>query len=69
VQELGCVVKDVELGLVDFHSQVEGRHVLLCWQFGEAAIGHFHGLDEGFGQRQPLGFDVRVPFSEPRWRN
>jgi len=69
VQELGCVVKDVELGLVDFHSEVQGRHVLLCWQFGEAAIGHFHGLDEGYEHRRQLRLEVGEPAVEPRWRN
>jgi hypothetical protein len=69
VQQLGCVVKDVERGLVDFHSEVEGRHVFLCWQFGEAAIGHFHGLDEGFSERKPLEPIRGEPPVEPRWRN
>ncbi len=69
IQELGCVVKDVELGLVDFHSEVEGRHMFLCWQYGEAAVGHFHALDEGYGERQPLksGHHERGP--EQSWLN
>jgi hypothetical protein len=57
IQELGCVVKDVELGLVDFYGVVEGKRVFLCWQFGEGAISFFHGLDEGFSERRPLATD------------
>ena len=69
VQELGCVVKDVAMGLVDFHSELEGRHVFLCWQFGETAVGYFHGLDEGFTERQALEVVRGEPVVEPRWRN
>jgi hypothetical protein len=28
--------------------------VNLCWKYGETAIGHWHGLDEGFANRKPL---------------
>ena len=69
IQELGCVVKDVELGLVDFHAQLEGRRILLCWQFGEGAISHFHGLDEGFANRQPLVVDVEGEGPPTQWVN
>ncbi len=54
VREQGCVVKDLELGLVDFPAALGGRQVNLCWQFGEPEVTHFHGIDEGFLQRRPL---------------
>ena len=54
VQRLGCVVKDPRVGLVDLHGRVDGEPVFLCWKFGEEAIGHYHGLDEGFSGRRPL---------------
>ncbi len=38
VNELGCLVKDIELGLVDFYSMRENEPVFLCWQFGEPAV-------------------------------
>lgn len=70
IQDLGCVVKDVELGLVDFHAQIEGRRVFLCWQFGEATIAHLHGLDEGFADRRPLETEGQVEEAPaPRWLN
>jgi len=54
VQQLGCVVKDPRTGLVDFYSRVGNEFVWLCWRFGEEAITHFHGLDEGFPNRRAL---------------
>jgi hypothetical protein len=54
IHELGCVVKDLEMGLVDFYGKHDGKTVFLCWQFGEAAVGHYHALDSGFESRQRL---------------
>jgi len=54
VNGLGCLVKDLERGLVDFYSLREGEPVLLCWQFGEPAVTHWHGVDEGFAGRRPI---------------
>ena len=54
INEAGCLVKDLDVGLVDFYSVVDGEPVFLCWQYGETQVGHYHGLDEGFGSRRPL---------------
>jgi hypothetical protein len=54
IQELGAVVKDLELGLVDFPSLRDGEEVLLCWKLGEDEIAYWHGHDEGFAGRKPL---------------
>jgi len=62
VNGLGCLVKDVEMGLVDFYALVEGEPAFLCWQFGEPAISHWHPLDEGYAARKPIeGADVPEP--------
>lgn len=62
VNDLGCLVKDLEAGLVDFYSIADGEAVFLCWQYGEPAVAHWHGLDEGFGGRQPIeGWTVATP--------
>jgi hypothetical protein len=50
----GCVVKDLEKGLVDFYALAGDRLVFLCWKLGEKEITHWHPLDGGFGERQPL---------------
>ena len=50
----GTVVKDLETGLVDFPSLRGGEEVYLCWKLGEARIGYWHGIEEGFAGRKPL---------------
>src|SRR5262249_22646121 len=52
--ERGGLVKDFESGLVDFPSVRDGEPVLLCWRLGEATIGYWHGLEEGFAGRKPV---------------
>ncbi|MGH9455091.1 MAG: DUF2203 domain-containing protein [Terriglobia bacterium] len=54
IQETGCVVKDIEEGLVDFPAIVDGDEVYLCWKLGEERIGFWHGMDEGFASRKAL---------------
>ena len=54
LQQLGCLVKGVQQGLVDFPHMREGREVCLCWQLGEEDIGFWHEVDSGFAGRTPL---------------
>ena len=54
IAEMGGVTKDLGLGLVDFIHVRDGREVNLCWKFGEDAVRHWHGLDEGYANRRPL---------------
>ena len=54
VQELGCLVKDLDIGLVDFPTRFRGEEVYLCWKLGENAIGFWHGVEEGFRGRKPI---------------
>lgn len=63
IGSMGCVVKDLDLGLVDFYGHIDGKAVFLCWQFGEAAVAHYHGLDEGFAQRVKLEAHGRAPMN------
>jgi hypothetical protein len=59
IQELGAVVKDTSMGLLDFYGRLEGRLVWLCWRFGEERLGYYHELDVGFAGRQALGAEAR----------
>ena len=52
VQETGCLVKDLDIGLVDFPTLLRGVEVYLCWKLGEAGIEFWHGVDEGFRGRK-----------------
>ncbi len=54
VNGLGCLVKDLDAGLVDFYAMQDGEPVFLCWQYGEPAVSHWHGVEEGFAGRRPI---------------
>ena len=54
IAELGVILKDLEVGLVDFPAHRNGREVYLCWRLGEDHIGWWHEIDSGFAGRQPL---------------
>jgi hypothetical protein len=54
IGELGVIVKDLEMGLVDFPARRGGREVYLCWRLGEERIAWWHEVDAGFAGRQPL---------------
>lgn len=54
IEGLGCLLKDIDLGLVDFPSELGDEVVFLCWQFGEPRVTTWHRIDRGFGDRQPL---------------
>jgi len=57
VQETGCLIKDLDIGLVDFPTLFRGTEVYLCWKLGETAIEFWHGVDEGFRGRKPIDQD------------
>lgn len=55
IEALGAVVKDVEQGLVDLPSWLDGaKEVLLCWKVGEPSIEWYHDKDAGFSGRQRI---------------
>ncbi len=58
IDATGVQVKDLDIGLLDFPCEVEGRTVLLCWKLGEKGITHWHGVSEGFAGRKPI--DERI---------
>lgn len=58
IDATGVQVKDLDIGLLDFPCEVEGRTVLLCWKLGEKGIRHWHSVSEGFAGRKPI--DERI---------
>ena len=54
IESYGCLIKDFDLGLLDFPAMRAGRPVFLCWKTGEPAVTHWHGTDESYRQRKPL---------------
>jgi hypothetical protein len=62
IDSIGVQVKDLDIGLLDFPCEVEGRKVLLCWKMGEDSIAHWHSTEEGFAGRKPI--DERISRSK-----
>ena len=59
IQETGAMVKDLDIGLIDFLSVYQNREVCLCWKLGEDGIAYWHGTEEGFAGRKPIDQDFR----------
>ncbi len=54
IRSMGCVIKSLEAGLLDFLCERDGRDVFLCWRYGEPSIQYYHELHTGFQGRRPL---------------
>jgi hypothetical protein len=54
IEEMGVLVKDLEIGLIDFLTLYQGREVCLCWKLGEDRIRFWHGVEEGFRGRKAI---------------
>ncbi|HRP09378.1 MAG TPA: DUF2203 domain-containing protein, partial [Gemmatimonadales bacterium] len=54
LEQVGCLFRGFEEGLVDFPARHEGRVICLCWRAGETEVSHWHELNAGFPGRQPL---------------
>jgi hypothetical protein len=52
--DLGVLVKDPDIGLVDFPAEPDGEAVLLCWRVGEDEVAYWHGMTGGFAGRRPI---------------
>lgn len=57
IQSIGCQLKDLDTGLVDFPTLYRDREVYLCWKLGEPSIGFWHHVEDGYGGRQPIDSD------------
>ena len=54
LEEVGCLLKDLDIGLVDFYGMHQGALVFLCWKLGEEHVSFWHTLEDGYAGRQPL---------------
>lgn len=54
LEEIGCVVRDPQTGLIDFPAQADETEFYLCWRLGEDGVRYWHGMQEGFAGRKPV---------------
>ena len=58
LDQIGCVFKGFEPGLVDFYGKLDGKEIFWCWKQGEERIEFLHGLETGYTGRQPIPVTV-----------
>jgi hypothetical protein len=51
---VGCELKDVQAGLVDFRGRRDGRDILFCWKLGEPQVRWWHEVLAGTAGRRPI---------------
>jgi len=61
LETLGVVVRDIDIGLIDFLSLYHNKEICLCFKLGEKRITHWHESDAGFTGRRPLA-DLKKSF-------
>lgn len=54
--DLGCTLKDLQIGLIDFYANRNNELILLCWKLGEKSIQYWHPIETGFTSRQSIDF-------------
>jgi len=54
IEQMGVLIKDLDIGLIDFLTRYQGQDVCLCWKLGEEHIRFWHGTEEGFAGRKPI---------------
>ena len=54
ILDTGVLIKDINIGLLDFPALKDGREVYLCWQYGEGDIAYWHEVEAGYSGRQPI---------------
>jgi hypothetical protein len=54
IQATGAIIKDINIGLVDFLHERYGRIVYLCWKYDEPEIKFWHELNTGLADRKPV---------------
>lgn len=54
IRELGVLLKDFDIGLLDFPHERDGRVVFLCWHPPEDRVKYWHEIEAGYPGRKPL---------------
>lgn len=54
IQDLGILIKDINIGLIDFPAIKDNHEVYLCWKYGEENIQFWHEVADGFAGRQSI---------------
>jgi hypothetical protein len=54
LDSIGVVLKDPDVGILDFPALRDGEEIELCWQVGEPAVEQWHEIGAGYAGRKPI---------------
>ena len=54
LEDMGIELRDLESGLVDFPTLVNGEPAFYCWKPGEEDVRWWHAATQGFADRRPV---------------
>jgi len=54
LHKMGVQLRDIDDGIVDFPSRLQGRKGFLCWQVGEGEMLSWHDEDVDVEERVPI---------------
>ena len=60
LEELGLEIRDLESGLIDFPTLIQGEPAYLCWKLGEEEVLWWHAAGQGFAERRPIPQPARA---------
>ncbi len=61
LDQIGCHLRDSNIGLVDFPAERDGQPIVLSWQLGESDVGFWLAVDHTDRDRQPVDDLLSVP--------
>jgi len=54
IEDMGGVIRDFDIGVVDFYSNYCGKEIFLSWKLGEKKIKFWHEVDSDYAGRMPI---------------
>ena len=54
IEDMGCIINDIEIGIIDFYSVLGGREIFVCWKIGERKIKFWREINCNYMGRKPI---------------
>ncbi len=54
MENIGCIIRSLDEGIIDFYARFQGEDVFLSWQQGERKIRYWHRADEPVTDRKRI---------------
>ena len=53
IKSHGCIIRDVDKGIVDFYTESNGKSGYFCWKYGDSKIKNWHPEGSCVSKRLP----------------